>query len=205
MSTGDGNRRSTAEAPDRAAVPHLTVGERAARGRAARAEVPRRSHAGFEPASTRPDPIGLLEQQAATRVPELVPIRYGRMAASPFAFYRGAALVMASDLAGTPRSGITVQACGDAHGLNFGVFGSAERKLLFDVNDFDETTPGPWEWDIKRLTASLTIAARERGMGKAERRQHILNVARDVFAKRGYHAAKIDDIVASARIAPPVG
>ena len=131
--------------------------------------MPRASHAGFEPSSTRPDPISLLEEQAASRVPELVPIRYGRMLVSPFAFYRGAALIMASDLAGTPRSGLTVQACGDAHMSNFGVFASAERSLVFDVNDFDETLPGPWEWDLKRLAGSLVVAGRDRGFTAKER------------------------------------
>jgi uncharacterized protein (DUF2252 family) len=142
------------------AVPHLTVAERAARGKAARAEVPRSSHATFEPAPRRKDPIKLLEGQAKTRVPELVPIRYGRMLVSPFTFYRGAALIMASDLAATPRSGLQVQCCGDAHLSNFGVFASPERQLVFDVNDFDETLPGPWEWDVKRLAVSMLIAAR---------------------------------------------
>jgi uncharacterized protein (DUF2252 family) len=150
-------------------VPHLTVAERVARGRAARAEVPRSSHAGFEPAAHRADPIALLEQQAETRVPELVPIRYGRMLVSPFTFYRGAALIMASDLSATPSSGLRVQACGDAHLSNFGVFGSVERRLMFDVNDFDETLPGPWEWDVKRLAASLVVAARGNGYSRKER------------------------------------
>jgi len=143
------------------AVPHLTVGERVARGKAARAEVPRSRHAVFEPPPTRPDPIELLERQAETRVPELVPVRYGRMLVSPFTFYRGAALIMASDLAATPRSGLQVQCCGDAHLSNFGVFASPERRLMFDVNDFDETLPGPWEWDVKRLAVSMLIAARD--------------------------------------------
>ena len=136
------------------------MAERAARGKAARAEVPRSSHAVFEPPSRRADPIKLLERQAKTRVPELVPIRYGRMLVSPFTFYRGAALIMASDLAATPRSGLTVQCCGDAHLSNFGVFASPERRLVFDINDFDETLPGPWEWDVKRLAVSMLIAAR---------------------------------------------
>ena len=115
-----------------------TAAERAERGRAARSAVPRSSHGTYEPARGRPDPIGILEAQAATRVPELVPIRYGRMLSSPFAFYRGAAAIMASDLAPTPRSGVDVQCCGDAHLSNFGLFGSPERRLIFDVNDFDE-------------------------------------------------------------------
>ena len=134
-----------------ARVVHLSVAERVARGKAARKEVPRADHAVFEPPSSRADPVELLERQAKTRVPELVPIRYGRMLVSPFTFYRGAALIMANDLASTPRSGLTVQCCGDAHLSNFGVFASPERRLVFDVNDFDETLPGPWEWDVKRL------------------------------------------------------
>jgi uncharacterized protein (DUF2252 family) len=144
-------------------VRHLNRSERVARGKAARSEVPRSSHGEFEPARDRPSPVELLERQSATRVPELVPIRYGRMLVSPFTFFRGAALVMASDLAGTPRSGFDVQCCGDAHLSNFGVFASPERQLVFDVNDFDETLPGPWEWDVKRLTASMLIAAQENG------------------------------------------
>src|SRR3954452_18288447 len=142
-------------------VPHPSVAERVARGRAARAEVPRSSHAAFEPSAERSDPIELLERQASTRVPELVPIRYGRMLVSPFTFYRGAAAIMAGDLAATPRSGLTVQCCGDAHLSNFGVFASPERRLMFDVNDFDETLPGPWEWDVKCLAVSMLIAARD--------------------------------------------
>jgi uncharacterized protein (DUF2252 family) len=140
---------------------HMSPDERAARGKAARAEVPRESHAGFHRPPDAPDPLGLLEEQSADRVPELVPVRYGRMMASPFTYFRGAALPMASDLASTPVSGFAVQACGDAHLSNFGVFGSAEHRLVFDVNDFDETLPGPWEWDVKRLAASMEVAARE--------------------------------------------
>ena len=151
------------------AVVHLTPEERAARGKAARAEVPRSSHAGWEVPPGRPDPVGLLQEQAKSRVPELVPIRYGRMLASPFAFYRGAAYLMVSDLASTPRSGLVVQACGDAHVSNFGLFASPERELLFDINDFDETARGPWEWDLKRLAASLAIAGRENGFSAKER------------------------------------
>src|ERR1035437_897734 len=161
---------------------HLTVAERTARGRAVRAQVPRSSHAGFEPASDRPDPVGLLERQAATRVPELVPIRYGRMLVSPFTFYRGAALIMASDLAGTPRSGITVQCCGDAHLSNFGVFASPERRLVFDINDFDETLPGPWEWDVKRLAASMMIAAQERDFALKDQERVVLETVAEYRA-----------------------
>jgi uncharacterized protein (DUF2252 family) len=152
----------------------LTPAERAARGKAARAEVPRESHAVFQPPTDRPDPISLLEEQARSRVPELVPVRWGRMMVSPFTYYRGAALPMASDLAVTPASGLAVQACGDAHLSNFGVFGSAERRLVFDVNDFDETLPGPWEWDLKRLAASLEVAARGNGFSGKQRREIVM-------------------------------
>jgi uncharacterized protein (DUF2252 family) len=158
-------------------VPHFTVGERSARGKAARAEVPRSSQAAIEFPSRR-DPIGLLEEQAVSRVPELVPIRYGRMLVSPFAFYRGGALIMAADLAGTPNSGLRVQLCGDAHLSNFGIFGSPERNLVFDINDFDETAPGPWEWDVKRLAASFAIGGRENGFSGAERRGAVLATVR---------------------------
>jgi uncharacterized protein (DUF2252 family) len=151
------------------ALGHLTPAERAARGAEARAAAPREAHAIFDPGSGRSDPIALLTEQAATRVPELVPVRWGRMMVSPFTYYRGAALPMASDLATTPVSGLAVQACGDAHLSNFGIFGSAERRLVFDVNDFDETLPGPWEWDVKRLAASLEVAARSNGFTGKER------------------------------------
>jgi uncharacterized protein (DUF2252 family) len=153
----------------------LTSAERAARGKAARAAVPRQSHAMFDPPPGRPDPIGLLEEQAKTRVAGLVPVRYGRMMASPFSYFRGAALPMASDLADTPVTGLAVQACGDAHLSNFGVYGSPERRLIFDVNDFDETLPGPWEWDVKRLAASLEIAGRGNGYTGKQRRGIVTN------------------------------
>ena len=149
----------------------MTPAERNARGKTARAAVPRESHAEFDPPSDRPDPLSLLEEQAKARVPELVPIRWGRMMASPFTYYRGAALPMASDLADTPVSGLAVQACGDAHLSNFGMFGSAERRLVFDVNDFDETLPGPWEWDVKRLAASMEVAGRDNGFAGKDRRE----------------------------------
>jgi uncharacterized protein (DUF2252 family) len=155
--------------------PTASPSERRERGRAARKAVPRSSHAGFTPAPDRPDPLELLERQAETRVPELVPIRYGRMLVSPFTFYRGAALVMASDLAGTPVSGISAQCCGDAHLSNFGVFASPERRLTFDINDFDETLPGPWEWDVKRLAASMMIAAQDNGFSLSEQEQAVLD------------------------------
>jgi uncharacterized protein (DUF2252 family) len=148
---------------------HLTVQERAERGRAARGDAPRTSHGDWAPADDRPDPIALLEEQARTRVPDLVPIRNGRMAASPFAFFRGAAYIMAADLAGTPRTGLVVQACGDAHLSNFGGFAAPDRQEVFDLNDFDETLPGPWEWDVKRLAVSLEIAGRDRSLNRKER------------------------------------
>ncbi len=162
-----------------AEVPHLSVAERVARGKAARAEVPRSSHAAFEPKARRVDPVKLLERQAKTRVPELVPIRYGRMLVSAFTFYRGAAMIMASDLEATPRSGLLVQCCGDAHLSNFGVFASPERQLVFDVNDFDETLPGPWEWDVKRLAVSMLIAARDNGFPVKDQDQIVLDTVEE--------------------------
>jgi uncharacterized protein (DUF2252 family) len=121
----------------------------------------------------------VLERQAATRLPKLVPIRYGRMLSSPFAFYRGSAAVMAADLAAGPDSGLRVQLCGDAHLANFGVFAAPDRRLVFDLNDFDETLPGPWEWDVKRLVASFAIAARENGLGRKQRRSIVRTAARE--------------------------
>jgi uncharacterized protein (DUF2252 family) len=162
--------------PDQQRIPLVPLGtpptraEREARGKAARREVPLESHALLAPTELRADPVELLERQAASRVPELVPIRYGRMLVSPFTFYRGAALLMASDLGGTPNSGLRAQLCGDAHMSNFGVFGSPERHLMFDANDFDETAPGPFEWDVKRLVASLEIAGRANGFKAKQRR-----------------------------------
>jgi len=144
--------------------------ERAAAGKAARARVPLESHREFHPAPSR-DPVGLLLEQAESRIPELVPVRHGRMLVSPFTFYRGAALPMAADLAGTPSPGFRVQLCGDAHLSNFGAFGSPERRLVFDVNDFDETLPGPFEWDVKRLVASLVVAGRDNGFTDADTRR----------------------------------
>src|SRR5215218_1822151 len=146
----------------------LDYQQRHERGRAARRLVPRGSHAQWAPMSDRPDLIELLEAQARDRIPELLPIRYGRMMASPFAFLRGSAIVMANDLASTPKSGIQAQLCGDAHLLNFGAYASPERTLLFDLNDFDETLAGPWEWDIKRLAASFVVAGRDNGFDAAD-------------------------------------
>jgi uncharacterized protein (DUF2252 family) len=156
----------------------LNYRQRHERGRAARRLVPRGSHAQWAPMSDRPDPVDLLEAQARDRIQELMPLRYARMMASPFAFLRGSAIVMAQDLAGTPKSGIQAQLCGDAHLLNFGAYASPERALLFDLNDFDETLPGPWEWDIKRLAASFVVAGRDNGFDTADCR----NAARAVTA-----------------------
>jgi uncharacterized protein (DUF2252 family) len=149
-------------------VIHLSVDERRARGKAARQRIEPSGHAGWGPAAERPDPVALLEEQNVTREPDLVPVRHGRMLVSPFTFYRGAAKIMAADLKGTPTAGLDVQLCGDAHLSNFGVFASPERTLLFDLNDFDETLPGPFEYDVKRMAASFTIAARNNGFAKAD-------------------------------------
>ena len=157
------------------ATPHLTVAERAARGKAAREVAPRSAHGEWEPASDRRDPVELLEEQAASRVPELVPIRYGRMLVSPFTFFRGAAYSMAADLAGAPRTGLDVQLCGDAHLSNFGGFAAPDRRLVFSINDFDETLPGPFEWDVKRLVASFAVAGRDRGFDVRQR--ELINLA----------------------------
>lgn len=164
----------------------LSSQARWAMGKAARKRAPRRIHADWEPAADRPDPLDVLQAQAATREKDLVPIRYGRMLASPFTFYRGGPAIMASDLAASPTSGISVQACGDAHLVNFGLFASPERDLVFDVNDFDETLPGPWEWDVKRLAASVAIAARQKGLPRHQQRE----VAR--LTVRGYREAMLD-------------
>jgi uncharacterized protein (DUF2252 family) len=157
---------------------HLSLTERAARGKAARAKVPRSVHATWQPSPDRPDPVDLLEEQARTRVPELVPIRYGRMLVSPFTFYRGAAYLMASDLSTAPNTGLVAQLCGDAHLSNFGVFAAPDRRLVFSINDFDETLPGPFEWDVKRLVASFEVAGRDRGFDPRERTVANLAVVR---------------------------
>ncbi|WP_235947883.1 DUF2252 domain-containing protein [Candidatus Frankia alpina] len=151
----------------------LTPTERTARGKGARILAPRRIHGEYAPTSGRADPVDVIERQSQTRLPELVPLRYQRMLESPFRFFRGAAAVMAADLAGAPVSGIDVQLCGDAHMLNFRLLASPERHLVFDINDFDETLPGPWEWDVKRLAASLVIAGRGNGFAPARRREAV--------------------------------
>src|SRR5215218_11070923 len=166
--------------------PHPTPRERAARGKAARRDVPRSVHGDWVPASARRDPVELLEEQAASRVPELVPIRYGRMLVSPFTFFRGAAYPMAADLARGPRTGLEVQLCGDAHLSNFGTYAAPDRRLVFSVNDFDETLPGPFEWDLKRLVASFAVAGRDRGFD-AKRRKAI-----NLAAARSYREAMSD-------------
>ena len=163
-------------------VDHPSRRERQARGKAAREVVPRESQAEFAP-EARLDPIDLLREQARRRIPELGPIRYGRMSVSPFSFYRGAALIMAADLSTTPSSGLNVQLCGDAHLSNFGMYGSPERRLVFDVNDFDETSVGPWEWDVKRLATSVEIAGRDDGFSDKHRRKAVL------AAVKGYRKA----------------
>src|SRR5215218_62181 len=149
-------------------IAHPSVDDRRAKGKQAQDRTPLSSHTGWAPAAGRPDPVGLLEEQDATREPDLVPVRHGRMLVSPFTFYRGSAKIMAADLAGTPTAGLKVQLCGDAHLSNFGAFASPERRLLFDLNDFDETLPGPFEYDVKRLAASFMIAGRNNGFAKAD-------------------------------------
>ena len=177
-----------------------SVAERIERGRAARAATPRSSHGAYVPPKHREDPVSVLEAEARTRLPELVPIRYGRMLASPFAFYRGAAALMASDLGETPRSGFDVQCCGDAHLLNFGLFASPERRLMFDINDFDETLPGPWEWDVKRLATSVLIAARERGLAARDQERIVLAAAEAYRMWMGRFAAGTNLEVWYARV-----
>jgi len=161
------------------AVPHFTPAERVARGKAARRELPRSAHGEWEPASRRADPVDLLEEQAQSRLPELGPIRYGRMLESPFTFFRGAAYLMAADLADGPRTGLYAQLCGDAHLSNFGIFAAPDRRLVFSINDFDETLPGPFEWDLKRLGASVAVAGRDRGFDEAACRSIVTATARE--------------------------
>ena len=159
-------------------VAHPSIDERRAMGVQARDGTSLSSHAKWRPAADRPDPVALLEEQDTTREPDLVPVRHGRMMVSPFTFYRGAAKIMAADLAGTPVAGLEAQLCGDAHLSNFGVFASPERRLLFDLNDFDETLPGPFEYDVKRMAASFTIAARNNGFSAADTREATMTSVR---------------------------
>ncbi len=169
---------------------YVTPRERAALGKSARERSPRSTHGEWEPAADRPDPLDLLEEQATSRLPELVPIRYGRMLVSPFAFFRGGAAIMAADLARTSDSGFSTQLCGDAHLANFGIFGTPERKFVFDINDFDETLPGPWEWDVKRLAASLAVAARESGFRPKQRAGIVSSATRGYRTTMREFAAK---------------
>ena len=183
----------------------LTPDEWRASGRARRASVPRSSHAEWSPPADRPDPVAILEEQAKTRVPDLIPIRYGRMAASSFAYFRGAAAPMAWDLAHTPSTDIRVQACGDAHLLNFGMYAALDRHLVFDVNDFDETLPAPFDWDVKRLAASIAVAARDNGFSDRDARTaarltvrsyrtEMANYAAMRFLKVWYSRIDIDEV-----------
>jgi uncharacterized protein (DUF2252 family) len=176
-------------------VEHPSPGERAARGKAARSALPRSAHAGWSAPDGRRDPVAILAEQDATRVEELVPLRHSRMLVSPFTFYRGAAAIMAADLAHTPTCGITVQLCGDAHLSNFGVFAAPDRRLVFDINDFDETLPGPFEWDVKRMVASFAVAARDRGFDRKTRKPILLAAARGYReAMREFGAARNMDV-----------
>src|SRR4249920_2749309 len=183
----------------------FTPDEWRAKGRERRSSVSRSSHAQWAPPADRPDPVTVLEEQARTRVPDLVPIRYGRMIASPFAYFRGAAAPMAWDLAHTPTTGIRVQACGDAHLLNFGMFAAPDRRLVFDVNDFDETLPAPFDWDVKRLAASFAVAARDNGFPDRDAhtaarlavrsyRTEIANYAAMRFLKVWYSRIDVDEV-----------
>src|SRR5262249_31950534 len=171
-------RGAVAALPDAEYLPEVRVDERIARGEQLAREVPHELHASWEVGEDREDPIAILERQAAVRVPELVPIRHARMASSAFAHFRGAAAIMAADLATTPTAGLDAQLCGDAHLLNFGIFATPERGLVFGLNDFDETLPGPIEWDIKRLAASVEVAGRDLGFADGERNTAVVATAR---------------------------
>jgi uncharacterized protein (DUF2252 family) len=189
-----GGRAARRSGTGASGVVPLSHPDREARGKDARAVAPLESHAEFRPGGSR-DPVGLLLGQAQSRVPELVPIRHGRMLVSPFTFFRGAALPMAADLAGTPASGLRVQLCGDAHVSNFGAFASPERRLVFDVNDFDETLPGPFEWDVKRLAASLSVAGRDNGFPAKDRRRIVLAAVEGYrTAMRGFAQQPVLDV-----------
>src|SRR3954469_6293584 len=191
MTTTTSHAVSSAEPPlsdEPKPAASFTTAERRARGKAARSEVPRSAHRAWEPASIRRDPVELLEEQARTRLPELVPIRHGRMLVSPFTFFRGAAYIMAADLANGARTGIYTQLCGDAHLSNFGFFAAPDRRLVFSINDFDETLPGPFEWDVKRLAASFAVAGRGRGFDESIRRSIVMRSVRAYRAAMGRFA-----------------
>ena len=199
---GEGTKE--ARTPAAPKVVHLTEAERIGRGKSAREQSPRASHAEHEPAER--DPVAIVDADTPSRVPELVPIRYGRMLVSPFTFYRGAAGLMAHDLAAAPRTGLNAQLCGDAHLSNFGGFASPSRQLIFDLNDFDETHIGPFEWDVKRLAASFEIAGRDRGFDEKVRQASVRAVVRSyreamrAFATMGnlevwYSKLDVDDLM----------
>src|SRR5512142_2885605 len=175
--------------PGGAPQTYASADERRGRGRAIRDKVPRASHAGWKPAKGRRDPVELLLETNAGRVENLIPIRFGRMSASPFAFYRGAAALMAADLATTPTSGLRVQACGDAHLMNFGGFATPERNVIFDINDLDETLPAPWEWDLKRLAASVAIAAQHLRLAESDVARIAVDCAREYRERMADYAA----------------
>jgi uncharacterized protein (DUF2252 family) len=209
VSPATASNRRAENLPSRAAAPHPTLEERRARGRARREKTPRSSHAFWAEAPDRPDPISLLEAQATTRLPDLVPLRYARMAVSPFAFLRGSAVVMARDLATIPTTGIITQLCGDCHLANFGIYASPERILLGDINDFDETHPGPFEWDVKRLAASFWVASRTNGLSEADcrsavralmqsYRDHMAEFAEMRTLEVWYSRVTVDDLMALA-------
>lgn len=172
-----------------AASPYLSAAERRAKGKALRDAAPRNSHAGWKPAADRCDPVALLSESNQGRMPELIPIRFGRMLASPFSFYRGAAALMAADLAGTPISGLRVQACGDAHLMNFGAFATPERNVVFDINDLDETLPAPWEWDLKRLAASVVVAAQHLRLPDSEAARVATDLAQEYRERMSNYAS----------------
>src|SRR5574340_1228693 len=168
MAKSDSSKKKHAARAPRVDKAYVSLDERQAKGKALRDSVPRVSHAGWKPPERRRDPIELLSESNVGRIPDLIPIRFGRMSASPFAFYRGSAALMAADLATTPTSGLRVQACGDAHLMNFGGFATPERNIIFDINDFDETLPAPWEWDLKRLATSFVVAGRNNGFSETD-------------------------------------
>jgi uncharacterized protein (DUF2252 family) len=178
VATAQADRPTRSRASRRTPAPHATAEQCAARGKAARGAVPRSIHGAWEPARDRRDPVDLLEEQNASRLADLVPLRYGRMLVSPFTFFRGGAYLMAADLADAPRTGLDVQLCGDAHLSNFGAFAAPDRRLIFGLNDFDETLPGPFEWDVKRLVASFAVAGRDRGFDAKARASVNTAVAR---------------------------
>ena len=169
---------------------YLTADERRARGKALRQRVPRQDHGSWQPAEGRRDPVELLSQSNEGRLPHLIPIRFGRMMQSPFAFYRGSAALMAADLAGTPKSGLNVQACGDAHLMNFGGFATPERNIVFDINDLDETLPAPWEWDLKRLVASVVIAGRHIGLSESDCARTAIDTVREYRERMSNYGSK---------------